>query len=182
MGASELYKRFEAATERHGYVQSKQAAGVDLSSLRVVPASDRLTIAGQSMAGFLAVPAYAPGGEIQSLQFIPPDGGKKLNLPGASMSGSFFTVGWMVPGCRVNICEGIGQAWACWQATGAAAVVCFGAGNMGKVAKLLRERDPSARLVISALFMKASKDCSRMAFQANPEPHRYAHVSSWRLR
>jgi hypothetical protein len=96
------------------------------------------------------VPAYAPDGEIQSLQFIPPGAGKKLNLPGASMAGAWFVVGWTVPGCIVHICEGIGAAWACWQATGAAAVACFGAGNMCKVAKALRELDPSAKLVIVA--------------------------------
>ncbi|MBK7053188.1 MAG: hypothetical protein IPH54_22455 [Rhodoferax sp.] len=45
----------------------------------------------------------------------------------------WFTVGELVPGGVVYIVEGIGQAWAVWQATGAA-VVCFGASNMGKVA------------------------------------------------
>ena len=57
-------------------------------------------------------------------------------------------MGELVPGGVTYIVEGIGQAWACWQATNCAAVVCFGAGNMGKVAKALRERDPSARLVV----------------------------------
>jgi RecA-family ATPase len=149
MGASELYERFEAAKNGHAYIAAKGAAGVPLDALRVVPAGDSLHIARQSMAGYLVVPAYAPDGELQSLQFIPPPGiGKKLNLPGANMAGASFTVGWTAPGCRINICEGIGAAWACWQATGAASVVCFGAGNMGKVAKALREQDPSARLVV----------------------------------
>ena len=151
MGASELFGRFEPATNGHAYIVAKGAAGVPLNTLRVVPDSDRLTIAGQNMAGFLVVPAYAPGGELQSLQFIPPNGGKKLNLPGASMAGASFIVGWTVPGCRVNICEGIGAAWSCWQATGAAAVACFGAGNMGKVATALRQQDPSARLVLAVV-------------------------------
>jgi hypothetical protein len=149
MGASELYERFEAATNAHSYIAAKGAAGVTLDALRVVPAGDSLRIAGDNMAGYLVVPAYAPDGALQSLQFIPPPGiGKKLNLPGANMAGASFVIGWTVPGCRINICEGIGQAWACWQATGDAAVVCFGAGNMGKIAKALREQDPSAKLVI----------------------------------
>jgi hypothetical protein len=49
---------------------------------------------------------------------------------------------------RAYIVEGIGQAWAVNQATGAAAVVCFGAGRMNAVALILREKCPAARLVI----------------------------------
>ena len=46
------------------------------------------------------------------------------------------------------IVEGIGAAWSCWQATGAAAVVCFGSGRMRAVAAELRALDASARLVL----------------------------------
>jgi len=96
----------------------------------------------------LVVPAYGPQG-LQSLQLIPPPGaGKKMNLPGAPMAGASFTVGDVVPGAPVALCEGIGQAWACWQATGHPAVACFGWGNVGKVAEALRQRDAAARLVL----------------------------------
>jgi len=88
------------------------------------------------------------GGEPVSLQFIPPPGaGRKLNLPGASVAGVFL-VGELVPGGTIFVCEGIGQAWACWKATGAAAVVCFGWGRVRGVAAGLRQRDPAARLVL----------------------------------
>jgi hypothetical protein len=147
--ASEVYGRIEPATNRHGYIVAKGAAGAPLDLLRVVPKGDKLSVAGTSMAGYLAVPAFAPDGTLQSLQFIPPPGaGKKLNLPGASMAGASFTVGELVPGGTAYIVEGIGQAWACWQATGISAVACFGAGNMGKVAKALRQQDATARLVL----------------------------------
>lgn len=157
MGAAEIWERCEAATNGHPYIAKKQAAGVSLDSLRVVPAGDSLTIQGERMAGALVVPVLQPNGTVSSLQFIaPPETaarlkakGKpdKLNLPGHAVQG-WFTVGELVPGGVVYILEGIGQAWACWQATGDAAVVSFGAGNMGKVAKAVRERDPSARLVL----------------------------------
>ena len=148
MSPAEVWSRCEAATTGHGYITAKRAAGVPLDGLRLVPDGDALRIAGQSMGGALVVPAYGPDG-LQSLQLIPPPGaGKKLNLPGAPMAGASFTVGDVVPGGVVHICEGIGQAWACWQATGAAAVVCFGAGNMGKVAATLRANDDAARLVV----------------------------------
>lgn len=148
MSPAEVWGRCEAATAAHGYIAAKAAAGVPLDGLRVLPAGDGLRIAGQSMAGALVVPAYGPEG-LQSLQLIPPPGaGKKLNLPGAAMAGASFTVGEVVPGAPVALCEGIGQAWACWQATGHPAVACFGWGNVGKVAADLRQRDAAARLVL----------------------------------
>ncbi|MFZ4539367.1 AAA family ATPase [Propionivibrio sp.] len=133
----------------HQYKATKGATGAPNENLRMVPTDSTLTIAMQSLAGALAVPAYAPDGTMQSIQFIPvPGKGKKLNLPGASMSGAWFTVGTIKPGEPVYLCEGIGTAWACWMATGAAAVVCFGWGNIDKVAKQLRQSDASARLVL----------------------------------
>ena len=149
MSPAEVWNRCEPATWEHGYIAAKHAAGVPLKLLRVVPAGDALRIAGQSMAGALVVPALAADGTLQSLQLIPPPGaGKKLNLPGAPMAGASFTVGEVVPGAPVALCEGIGQAWAAWQATGHPAVACFGWGNVGKVAEALRQREPAARLVL----------------------------------
>lgn len=157
MAAAEVWGRCEAATYRHGYIVAKGAAGVPLDGLRVVPAGDALRVMSESMAGALVVPCMAADGSLSTLQLIPPPDvaarlkakGKpgKLNLPDHSVQG-WFTVGTITPGGVVYIVEGVGQAWACWQATGAAAVVAFGAGNMGKVAKALREQDPAARLVL----------------------------------
>ena len=158
MSPAEVWARCEPATAAHGYVVAKAAAGVPLDALRVVPAGAGLRIAGQSLAGALVVPALAADGMLQSLQLIPPPGaGKKLNLPGAPMAGASFTVGEVVPGAPVVLCEGIGQAWACWQATGNAAVVCFGWGNVARVAADLRQQDPAARLV---LLPDAGKEAS----------------------
>lgn len=148
IGPAEVLARCQPATVAHEYIRAKAAAGVPLDGLKVVPVGDPLRIQGESMAGALAVPAYGPQG-LQSLQLIPPPGaGKKMNLPGAPMAGASFTVGDVVPGAPLYLCEGIGQAWACWQATGNAAVACFGWGNVGKVAEALRQRDPAARLVL----------------------------------
>lgn len=157
MSASEVWGRCEPATVGHAYILAKRAAGVPLENLRVVPVGDSLRIMGESMAGALVVPCMAIDGTLSTLQLIPPpdiaarlkaaDKPGKLNLPGHSVQG-WFTVGTIEPGGVVHIVEGIGQAWACWQATGAAAVVCFGAGNMGKVAAALRQGDESAKLVL----------------------------------
>ena len=154
MSPADVWNRYEPATDSHPYVKAKQGRP---DGLRVVPAGDRLTIAGESMAGALVVPVVRQNGTLSTLQLIaPPETAQrlkaagrpgKLNLPGYALEG-FYTVGELVPGGVVYLCEGIGQAWACWKATGRAAVVCFGWGRVRTVAAELRQRDTSARLVL----------------------------------
>ena len=142
--AIDVWERCIAATPAEAYIDRKRGSP---DGLRVYPASaEPLKIGGVGMTGALVVPCYAPDGEtLLTLQLIPLAGDKK-NLPGASFNDGFFTVGEIID--RVYIVEGIGQAWACNTATGAAAVVCFGAGRMMTVAKVLRDKYPAARLVI----------------------------------
>ena len=161
-GPAEVWARSEPATYQHPYIESKHAAGVPLDNLRVVPAGDPLRIGGEPMAGALVVPAYAPDGALQSLQMMPPPPGKKMNLAGAPMAGASHTVGEFAPGRPLYIVEGMGQAWACWQATGHAAVACFGAGNMRRIAETLRQRDATATLVLVPDMGKES-DADKLA-------------------
>jgi putative DNA primase/helicase len=155
MSTAEVWGRCEPVSAEHGYIVAKAGRH---DGLRVVPAGDLLRIAGQSMAGALVVPVLPlAGGEPVSLLFIGTPGQSarwkaagvsgKLNLPGAPMAG-VFVVGDIVAGGVVHIVEGIGQAWACWQATGCAAVVTFGIGRFRAVAAELRQRDGHARLVL----------------------------------
>jgi putative DNA primase/helicase len=143
--AAEVWSRCETATASHGYIMHKQghAEGLRVYSSDAPP----LTIRGQNVAGFLVVPCRDLDEKLQTLQFVPSKG-DKLNLPGASFGKGCFVVGDLAESQRVFIVEGIGQAWAAWQATGQAAVVCFGAGRMATVADALRRKYPSARLVV----------------------------------
>jgi hypothetical protein len=157
MDPAVIWSRCKAATPGHAYIEGKGATAAPLGGLRVVPAGDTLRIMGENMAGALVVPVLRPDGVVASLQFITVGdtaerlkaNGKptKLNLPGAIVDG-WFVVGDLVPGGVAYLCEGIGTAWVAWMATGRAAVVCFGAGNMGKVAQALRLQDSAARLVL----------------------------------
>ena len=140
---AEIWARCVPADHADAYIDRKRGKP---DGLRVYPADAApLVIRGQNVGGFLAVPCW-DGAELQTLQFIPPNGGAKLNLPGASFNAGCFTVGEITD--RVFIVEGIGQAWAAHTATGAAAVVCFGAGRMATVSKALKAKYPAARLVI----------------------------------
>lgn len=151
-----VWNRCTPATAGHPYATKKSASTEAMAGLRVLPDGDPLRVMGESMAGALVVPCW-DGDTLATLQFITASAtaerlkaaGKpsKLNLPGASVQGR-FTVGELAAGGTAYLCEGIGAAWSVWQATGAASVVCFGVGNMGKVADALRDADPSARLVL----------------------------------
>ena len=142
--AAHVWELCEPAPPEHPYLAKK--GGVP-NGLRAYPASaPPLMIQGQNVAGWVVVPCWA-GDKLQTLQFVPGEG-PKLNLPGASFNDGFFTVGEIAAGGRVYIVEGIGQAWACFGATGAATVVCFGAGRMATVAAALRASDAAARLVL----------------------------------
>jgi putative DNA primase/helicase len=143
--AADVWSRCEPATPAHGYIVRKDGIA---DGVRVYPTgAPPLVIRGQNVSGFLVVPCHDLNGTLQTLQFIPGKG-DKLNLPGASFGSGCFVVGDLAESRRVFIVEGIGQAWAAWKATGCAAVVCFGAGRMASVAAALRDKYPSARLVV----------------------------------
>jgi putative DNA primase/helicase len=142
--AVEAWGRCIPATPAEPYIDRKHGKP---DGLRIYPASAlKLTIAGQNMTGWLVVPCRDIDGNLQTLQFISPEkDGKKLNLPGAPVQGS-FVVGAMTD--SIKFCESIGTAWSVNAASGDAAVCCFGAGNMAKVAHEYRKKYPSTALVI----------------------------------
>lgn len=143
---AQIWERCEPASASDPYITKKQ--GIP-EGLRVVPADDGLTIAGQRVAGWLVVPAFSLSGELRTLQFIPPPGeGKKVNLPSAAFDDGMFVVGELADSSHIYLIEGISQCWACWQATGKAAVCCFGAGRMRTVAELLHKAHPHHRLIL----------------------------------
>lgn len=178
MSAAEVWERCEPATHGHPYIVKKRATGVPLDRLRVLPAGDGLTSKGERMAGALVVPVMQPDGALSSLQLIaPPDVAERLkakgetdkpNLSGHTLGNGRFIVGELVPGGVAYICEGIGTAWACWQASyatpNAAAVVCFGSGRVRAVAAELRQRDATARLVLVPDVGKES-DAQKIALE-----------------
>ncbi|SCC95884.1 Primase 2 [Thiomonas sp. X19] len=134
--AAAIWEQCEPASPLHGYIVAKRG---NAEGLRQVPAGSSLRIAGHDVSGWLVVPCRTLAGELQTLQFIPPPGaGKKLNLAGASFGDGLHIVGEIADAACCYVVEGIGQAWACWQATGQPAAVCFGAGRMGAVVKAIK--------------------------------------------
>lgn len=140
----DIWERSQPVTPAHEYIVRKQGMPDDLRCYPVT--APLLEVQKVNVAGYLVVPCFNYKGDLQTLQFIPPGiGGKKLNMMNASFNDGFFVVGQI--GCGViYLCEGIGQAWAIYQASGRPAVVSFGSARMKCVAKELRMRFQDERL------------------------------------
>lgn len=151
---AEVWERCQPAGMTHPYITAKNG---EPDGLRVVPDDSQLRVAGESMAGALVVPVVQKNGSLSTVQFIAPPAtaerlkamGRpgKLNLPGHSLQG-WFVVGTLEDTATCYVCEGLGQAWAAWKATGSPAVVSFGWGRVRAVAAELRTAHPRMRLVI----------------------------------
>lgn len=151
---NDYWDRFVEAPMDHPYILKKDGWP---EGLRLVPSSDPLVIAGESMVDFLAIPVKNSRGQLQSIQFIAPPEvaerlktrGKsgKLNLPGSSMKG-FHEVSQGSDRREIYLTEGIGQAWTCAKATQGLAVVTFGWGNTEFAIKEIRIKYPDALLVL----------------------------------
>jgi len=100
--------------------------------------------------GMLTLPVMDFAGNLNSLQFIAADGGKRL-LSGGRKRGCFILVaGDMAGSTRLIICEG--WATGCTLAedeTAALVLAAIDAGNLEPVALSARRRWPSAKLVIA---------------------------------
>lgn len=94
----------------------------------------------------LVIPLRADG-EIHSLQFINADGSKKF-LFGGRIKGCYHSIG--NPKDIIYITEGYATAASIHEATKAAVVVAFNAGNLKSVAESLRNKFSNIRLVICA--------------------------------
>jgi putative DNA primase/helicase len=97
--------------------------------------------------GALMVPVRNVAGELQTLQFVSPEGEKRF-VPGGRKAGGYFAIG--APADVLCIAEGYATGASVHEATGHAVAVAFDAGNLEPVARALRQKFPEARIVIAA--------------------------------
>ncbi len=96
----------------------------------------------------LVIPMRA-GGEMHSLQFIGADGEKRF-LTGGRVTGCYFSIGNLKGATALCIAEGFATGATIHEATGYPVVVAFNAGNLGPVAKAMRERFAELPLILCA--------------------------------
>ena len=100
----------------------------------------------RQMQQTLVIPLRDPGGDLQSLQFISPDGSKKF-LTGGAVQGCFHWIGVLPDAETLLVCEGYATGVSLHLATGLPVVVAFNAGNLLPVGQALQSQYPRARLV-----------------------------------
>ena len=129
--AAKLWATAHPATNAHPYLQRKQIGAYGIRQLR-----DMLVIAARDVHG-----------QLNTLQFISADGSKRF-LTGGRIVGCYFAIGRPVD--SLLLCEGLATASTLHQATGRAVAVAFNCGNLVAVAKALRGKFPTLRLIVCA--------------------------------
>ena len=121
---------------------------------------------GARLHGAALVVPVRVGAKLASLQFIGPDGGKKF-LTDGRIAGGYFGIGNPTGAAVMCIVEGFATGATISEATGYPVAVAFNAGNMGVVAKAMREKFPALPLILcgdvdsSGTGQKAATDAAR---------------------
>ena len=104
--------------------------------------------------GLLVIPIYSSvNGQLQSVQFIDPDGNKKM-LIGGRVSGGCFPFSdmpnfWANADSRIGVCEGWATGATLAESLPTTAIfAAFSAGNLGNVATALRARFATAQITV----------------------------------
>ena len=130
--AAAIWKATQSAADDHAYLIRK---GIKANGARLY--KDALVI------------PMRDGGELHSLQFIGPDGDKRF-LTGGRVAGCYFSIGNPKGAAALCIAEGFATGATIHEATGHPVAVAFNAGNMGAVAKAMRERFAELPLILCA--------------------------------
>lgn len=131
-----VYKNSDAAPSNHPYLTRKQ----------ILPHLAKINQKGQ-----LIIPLINEEGNIQTLEFIAPDGTKKL-MTGGKAVGTFAPLGFRRDRqeSQIIIAEGFATAASIYEATGIATVHARGKGNIEHAAAIMATRHPHAQLIIAA--------------------------------
>jgi putative DNA primase/helicase len=103
-----------------------------------------------ALSGALIIPLYNAENYLVNLQFIHASGDKRF-LKGGKKQGCFWWLGKLAePGGTILICEGFATAATLFEATGHLTIIAYDAGNLEAVAKLIRQRQPAAKIILCA--------------------------------
>jgi putative DNA primase/helicase len=140
--ANAIWEASVQAGVEHPYLTAK---GVGAHKVRLM--TESLTIAGLNCAGALVVPMRDSAGEIFQLQLISSIGEKRY-LPGPKPAGLYFSIGERSD--VICVAEGFATAASIHEATGYQVAVAFDCGNLVHVAKVLREKLPTVKIILCA--------------------------------
>ena len=134
--AALIWSNAKPAPQKHAYLVQK---GIKAHGMRM------------HGNGQLLVPVCLEGREVISLQFIPSDSNlKKKFLSGSRTKGGYYCLGKIEDAGTLCIAEGFATAASIHEATGYPVVIAFNTGNLGQVAKTMRDKRPESTIIICA--------------------------------
>jgi putative DNA primase/helicase len=151
-GRAEALWAAAAPAVEHPYLTRKSVASYGLR-VGVWEYTDGETGEVFSKPNCLLIPIIDRQKKLHSLQCIEPSGGPKWYLTDGAKSGHFWPIGKPLQhgGQPVFVlAEGYATAASVHAATGHMVLVCFDAGNLLAVARVLRERAPGAIIIVAA--------------------------------
>jgi putative DNA primase/helicase len=154
-------RRERDATIARERAEAASKAGVIWKAAKPAPADHAYLQAkgikpyGARLHGDALVIPMRDGGQIHSMQFIGPDGGKRF-LTGGRVTGCYFSIGNPKGTAALCIAEGFATGATIHEATGYPVAVAFNAGNLGAVAKAMRAKFADLRLILCGDFDKSS--------------------------
>ena len=97
----------------------------------------------------LMIPGYDAQGKLSTIQFIDTEGNKQF-LTGARSAGCFFIIGNPQNDKRILLAEGYATAASAYEQTGNLTFIAFSAGNLSRVASIVRGKHPESKIIILA--------------------------------
>lgn len=162
-----VWKAASEAKPDHPYLVRKQVSPV--ATLREIDAGAAAAIlgyapksSGEPLAGRLLVVPVKVGDGLSTLELIDQDG-RKSAIYGGAKAGGYWAAQQLPENVdTLLIGEGVATMLSAKESSGHPAIAALSAGNLSAVAKAMRERYPSAALVILADLVKAN---------GAPDPH-----------
>ncbi len=163
-----VWKAASEAKPDHPYLVRKQVSPV--ATLREIDAGAAAAIlgyapksSGEPLAGRLLVAPVKVGDGLSTLELID-EGGRKSAVYGGAKAGGYWAAQQLHDGDGLTLLigEGVATVLTAKESSGHPAIAALSAGNLSAVAKAMRERYPSAALVILADLVKAT---------GAPDPH-----------
>ena len=144
--ARRLWDRLPPAIGDHPYLIRKNVCSIawigDTEALRYNPNTK-----------CLAVPLRDISGRVMSIQWIPEEG-HKMFFEGASLTGAFWSINLYKleydPKGTILLGEGFATMAKIYELTGKPCVAAMSCYSLGKIARILREKYPEAKIIITA--------------------------------
>lgn len=156
-GAQKQIDKAKTEREKQRLIAEQQAAGKANYIWRVSPEAESHPYFLKKMVfpygtriardGRLILPLFDHKNRICNLQFISADGSKRF-LKGGKKKGCFWWFGQNTD--TILIAEGFATAASLHLNTGYLTIIAYDAGNLEAVAKIIRERQPTANIVVCA--------------------------------